>query len=33
MINFVGKLEGKGLFGTPKRGWEDNIKMYLRETW
>jgi len=28
---FVGKLEGKRLFGRPKRRWEDNIKMNLQE--
>jgi hypothetical protein len=27
----VGKLEGKRPLGRPRRGWEDNIKMDLRE--
>jgi hypothetical protein len=27
----VGKLEGKRLFGRPRRKWEDNIKMDLQE--
>ena len=27
----VGKPEGKRLLGRPKRRWEDNIKMDLRE--
>ena len=27
----VGKPEGKRQFGRPKRRWEDNIKMDLRE--
>jgi hypothetical protein len=27
----VGNLEGKRPLGGPKRGWEDNIKMYLQE--
>ena len=27
----VGKHEGKRQLGRPKRRWEDNIKMYLRE--
>jgi hypothetical protein len=27
----VGKLEGKRPLETPRRGWEDNIKMDLRE--
>jgi hypothetical protein len=27
----VGKPEGKASFGKPKRRWEDNIRMYLRE--
>ena len=26
----VGKPEGKGLLGKPKRKWEDNIKMDLK---
>jgi len=28
---FVGKLEGKRTLGTPRRRWEDNIKMDLQE--
>jgi hypothetical protein len=27
----VGKSEGKTPFGTPRRRWEDNIRMDLRE--
>jgi hypothetical protein len=27
----VGKPEGNRSFGRPKRRWEDNIKMHLRE--
>jgi hypothetical protein len=27
----VGKIEGKRLFGRPRRRWEDNIKLYLQE--
>ena len=27
----VGKREGKRLLGRPRRRWEDNIKMNLRE--
>jgi len=27
----VGKLQGKRPFGRPRRRWEDNIKMNLRE--
>jgi hypothetical protein len=27
----VGRLEGKRLLGRPRRMWEDNIKMDLRE--
>jgi hypothetical protein len=27
----VGKPEGERLLGTPRRRWEDNIKMDLRE--
>ena len=27
----VGKRAGKRLFGRPRRGWEDNIKMDLQE--
>jgi hypothetical protein len=29
--NFMGKPEGKRPFGIPRRRWEDNIKMNLRE--
>jgi hypothetical protein len=28
----VGKPEGKRLLGRPRRRWEDNIRMDLRET-
>jgi len=28
----VVKAEGKRPLGRPRHGWEDNIKMYLRET-
>jgi hypothetical protein len=28
----VGRPEGKGPLGRPRRRWEDNIKMDLRET-
>jgi hypothetical protein len=28
---FVGSPEGKNPLGRPRRRWEDNIKMYLRE--
>jgi len=28
---WVGKLEGKGPLGRPRRRWEDNIKMDLEE--
>jgi hypothetical protein len=28
---FVGKRERKRTLGKPRRGWEDNIKRYLRE--
>jgi hypothetical protein len=28
----VGRPEGKRPLGRPRRGWEDNIKMDLRET-
>jgi hypothetical protein len=28
---FVGKPEGKRLLGRPRRRWEDNIRMNLRE--
>jgi len=28
---FVGKPEGKRPFGSPRRRWEDNIKMDLQE--
>jgi hypothetical protein len=27
----VGKREGKRPLGRPRRGWEDNIKIHLRE--
>jgi hypothetical protein len=27
----VGKSEGKRLLGRPRRRWEDNIEVYLRE--
>jgi len=27
----VGKPEGKRTLGRPRRRWEDNIKMYLKE--
>jgi hypothetical protein len=27
----VGKPEGKSLLGRPRRGWEDGIRMDLRE--
>jgi hypothetical protein len=27
----VGKTSGRGLLGRPRRRWEDNIKMDLRE--
>jgi hypothetical protein len=27
----VGKLEGKRPLGRPRRGWDDNIKMDVRE--
>jgi hypothetical protein len=27
----VGRPEGRRPLGRPRRGWEDNIKMYLRE--
>jgi hypothetical protein len=27
----IGRLEGKRLLGTPRRRWEDNIKLDLRE--
>jgi hypothetical protein len=29
----VGKPEGKRPLGRPRRRWEDNIKMDLRENW
>jgi hypothetical protein len=29
--NLVGKLEGKGRHGKPRRRWEDNIKIDLKE--
>jgi hypothetical protein len=28
---FVRKAEGKRTLGRPRRRWEDNIRMYLRE--
>jgi hypothetical protein len=28
---FIGRLEGKSLLGRPRRRWEDNIKLDLRE--
>jgi len=28
----VGEPEGKRPLGRPRRRWEDNIRMYLRET-
>jgi hypothetical protein len=28
----VGRPEGKRPLGRPRRRWEDNIKMYIRET-
>jgi hypothetical protein len=28
---FVGKPEGKGPFGRPRRRWEDGVRMDLRE--
>jgi hypothetical protein len=28
---FVGKPERKRPLGRPRRGWEDNIKIYLQE--
>jgi hypothetical protein len=28
----VGRPEGRRPLGRPRRRWEDNIKMYLRET-
>ena len=28
---FVGKPEGNGPFGRPKHGWENNIKLDLKE--
>jgi len=27
----LGKPDGKKPFGRPRRGWEDDIKMYLQE--
>ena len=30
-MHIVGKLEGKRPLGRPRRRWEDNIKMDLRE--
>jgi hypothetical protein len=29
----VGKSEGKGPHGRPRRIWEDNIKMDIQEIW
>jgi hypothetical protein len=29
----VGKPDGKGPLGRPRRKWEDNIKLDLREIW
>jgi hypothetical protein len=29
----VGRPEGKRPLRRPRRRWEDNIKMYLREIW
>jgi hypothetical protein len=29
----VGRLEGKRPLGRPRRRWEDNIKMDLRDRW
>jgi hypothetical protein len=29
--SLVGKPEGKRLLGKPKGGWEDNMRMYVRE--
>jgi len=29
--SFVGKPQGKRSFGKPRRRWEDDIRMYLRE--
>jgi hypothetical protein len=29
----VGRPEGRRPLGRPRRRWEDNIKMYLREIW
>ena len=31
MQGFTGKYEGRKLLGRPKRRWEDNIKIDLRE--
>jgi len=31
MFGFGGKPEGKRLLGRPRRRWEDNIKMDLKE--
>jgi hypothetical protein len=27
----MGKLEGKRSLGIPRRRWEDNVKIYLKE--
>jgi hypothetical protein len=29
----LGKPEGKRSIGRPRRTWEDNIRMHLREIW
>jgi hypothetical protein len=29
---FIGKPAGKRPLGSPRHSWEDNIKIYLRET-
>jgi hypothetical protein len=29
----VGRPEGKRPLGRPRRRWEDNMKIYLRELW
>jgi hypothetical protein len=31
-IGLVGKCEGKRPLGSPKRRWEDNVKMDLQKT-
>lgn len=30
MSNFVGKPEGKGALGIPEWGWENNIRIYIK---